>query len=817
MVTGLKGNSMRSCTGNGSIHRMDTIGGWARRGRILVCTLSLTAASFFALAPVALAGPASPATFKIQQPNGSVFSARVLGDEFQNWTETIDGYTVIKNPASGAFEYAVPDSAGLPILSGVVVVSDGVAVNVPQNLWPQKHLKPARNVDLEQFQEKALNTARTKRFGGGAMFTSPTGTWAPTPVSGAKKILMILINFTDATLQPGAPTYWGNVVHSTSAPSVLKYYQDNSFGAVAVTPVTTTQAGSPNGVVAVNLAQAHPNCGGNCAYAVESAWINSALAAAAPYVNFAALDINANGTISVDETLVYFVLAGYEASAGALTPSIWAHAWGGSGVSVAGKTINHWALNGERYNASTLMTMGVVTHEMGHAMGGLPDLYDTSGSNGGLGIFSLMASGSWGGLAGAVGGTTPVGLDAWSRQYLGWSTPQEPANGALVSFSAPLSSPSASVMLMNSALSTSEYWLVENRPPVGWDAGMATVFGSWSGGLLIQHIDTNIGSKSANSFNRYVAGSHQGNLAVEPSTKTCSLMSAGAWGGCASLMYYAGNSTTFNVGSNPTSNYYSGAPSGLGVTNVSAQSGTMTANILRTGGATFGLSINKSGSGRVTSADGRIDCGGTCSASYASGATVVLTASPSPGASFNGWSGACSGTSTCSVTMSVARSVVANFSSVADFPAGGVLPAGWVQPSGSTLAWGATTTSTYVGTYGLQAGAIGDSQYSRVSFTGNFVAGNVSFARRVSSESGWDFLKFYIDGVLQGSWSGEVPWGIVSYAISAGSHTVMWEYSKDGSASAGADTAWVDEVFLPLAGGASGASAPWLDLLLLLN
>lgn len=39
---------------------------------------------FFALAPVALAGPASPATFKIQQPNGSVFSARVLGDEFQN-------------------------------------------------------------------------------------------------------------------------------------------------------------------------------------------------------------------------------------------------------------------------------------------------------------------------------------------------------------------------------------------------------------------------------------------------------------------------------------------------------------------------------------------------------------------------------------------------------------------------------------------------------------------------------------------------------------------------------------------------------------
>jgi M6 family metalloprotease-like protein len=542
-------------------------------------------AAFALFAHTAGAGPANPLPFKITQPNGNSFTAYVRGDEFQNWIETAEGYTVVKNSLSGAYEYAVANAANEPILSGVVVVPDGAAVNVPPGQWPAKHLKPPRNVELEGFQEKSLSDAHAKRFGGGASFTSPLGTWAPTPVTGPKKILMVLVNFSNSTLQSSksiSATYWGNVVHSTSAQSVAKYYQDNSFSSVSVVPVTSTQPGSPNGVVVVDLATPHPNCQLSCSFSTESTWINSALAAAAPYVNFGALDTNADGTISVDEALVYFVLAGYEASAGSSTPSIWAHAWGGSGVAVAGKNINHWALNGERFDGSTLMTMGVVTHEMGHAMGGLPDLYDTSGNNGGLGIFSLMASGSWGAKAGETGGTTPVGMDGWSRQYLGWSTPQEPVNGSVVSFPTPLTSRSSSVMLMNSAVSTSEYWLVENRPPVGWDAGMATTFGSWSGGLLIQHIDLNIGSKSANSFNRYVSGSHQGNMAVEASNVSCTLVTPpGSWGGCASLMYYAGNNATFNAASTPNSRYYSGALSSVGVTGISAPSSTMTATIVQ--------------------------------------------------------------------------------------------------------------------------------------------------------------------------------------------------------------------------------------------
>jgi hypothetical protein len=81
---------------------------------------------------------------------------------------------------------------------------------------------------------------------------------------------------------------------------------------------------------------------------------------------------------------------------------------------------------------------------------------------------------------------------------------------------------------------------------------------------------------------------------------------------------------------------------------------------------TFTLSVTNTGllsSGTVTSSDGRINCGATCSASYASGSTVVLTATPTGFLSiFTGWSGCdAESATTCTVTMTSARSVTANF------------------------------------------------------------------------------------------------------------------------------------------------------------
>jgi hypothetical protein len=68
-----------------------------------------------------------------------------------------------------------------------------------------------------------------------------------------------------------------------------------------------------------------------------------------------------------------------------------------------------------------------------------------------------------------------------------------------------------------------------------------------------------------------------------------------------------------------------------------------------------------SGTGSVTSSPGGIDCGSTCSHAFAHGTSVTLTATAGSGSSFTGWSGDCSGTGTCSVTMSAARSATATF------------------------------------------------------------------------------------------------------------------------------------------------------------
>jgi alpha-tubulin suppressor-like RCC1 family protein len=80
----------------------------------------------------------------------------------------------------------------------------------------------------------------------------------------------------------------------------------------------------------------------------------------------------------------------------------------------------------------------------------------------------------------------------------------------------------------------------------------------------------------------------------------------------------------------------------------------------------YALSVTKSGTGTgtVTSTPAGIDCGSTCSASFAQSTAVTLTATPVSGSTFNAWGGACTGTGTCTVTMSLPITVTATFNDV---------------------------------------------------------------------------------------------------------------------------------------------------------
>jgi PASTA domain-containing protein/List-Bact-rpt repeat protein len=83
----------------------------------------------------------------------------------------------------------------------------------------------------------------------------------------------------------------------------------------------------------------------------------------------------------------------------------------------------------------------------------------------------------------------------------------------------------------------------------------------------------------------------------------------------------------------------------------------------------FGLTVAKSGNGAgtVTSSPAGISCGTACSHSFASGTSVTLSATAAAGSRFTGWSGACAGSGTCTVTMGATRSVTANFTLLSGF------------------------------------------------------------------------------------------------------------------------------------------------------
>ena len=119
----------------------------------------------------------------------------------------------------------------------------------------------------------------------------------------------------------------------------------------------------------------------------------------------------------------------------------------------------------------------------------------------------------------------------------------------------------------------------------------------------------------------------------------------------------------------------------------------------------------------------------------------------------------------------------------------------------STQPWVIVNNDRNSGVYSAKSGSITHNQSTNLELTMDVMAdGEVSFFRKVSSESGWDYLKFYIDGTEQGSWSGNQAWAEVSFPVSAGSRTFKWTYIKDGSMSSGTDCAWIDDIRFPLTG-----------------
>lgn len=203
---------------------------------------------------------------------------------------------------------------------------------------------------------------------------------------------------------------------------------------------------------------------------------------------------------------LFIVHAGPGGEETANQSDVWSHKWtmpaahnSPDGVIVHAYTTEpeEWAGVAPFTTAGDLISVGVFCHEFGHVLG-VPDIYDTqfslnTGANEGVGEWDLMASGIYNHLAGNPLGSSPSRFSAWSLERLGWVAPIWVHADSLGVSIPPVATTGQVFRLWTNGEEDAEYFLVENRQPIGFDAALVrSSIESGNGpahGLMIYHID----------------------------------------------------------------------------------------------------------------------------------------------------------------------------------------------------------------------------------------------------------------------------------------------------------------------------------------
>ena len=335
------------------------------------------------------------------------------------------------------------------------------------------------------------------------------------PVNKSIPLITVVIGFSNVPYEDGFN--WADTIFS-GPKSLAAYYTDMSFGKFTFTPApetsafgvgdNTNEADAPNdGVVHVKLSSEHKDWANEDEYPALAQAIIAALEAADPYVDFSAFDADENGVIGTNELAVGFVFAGYEGSASYTYPLgiekyLWAHAWSVGGIiseyncdfsvpAPDGVHVDEYISIAEQMDESTQEPISVLAHELGHYLG-LPDLYDTSvypspkWNKYDVSDYSVMAQGSWG--IDPDGGYIPYSMDVWSRCALGWCEPvTADGDGDYTVTAQSYTAEDAFSAVCIPTQREGEYYLLENRQFVKWDAGLS--LGHDAGGIILWHVD----------------------------------------------------------------------------------------------------------------------------------------------------------------------------------------------------------------------------------------------------------------------------------------------------------------------------------------
>jgi M6 family metalloprotease-like protein len=491
--------------------------------------------------------------FTFTQPDGSTIQLRGFGDQNYAVFETMDGYTVTENPATGFYEVAQlsPDGNALQPAAAAADPLDGAASGVPRGLRVRRasamaaaresaRLMSGRRCDQRREEKRQqLRIIRGMAAAGGPMLAPPQRQTVGDFVG-----LCLLIDFSDspATIpreeverfcnQPGY-TGFGN------RGSVFDFFNENSIGRCRYTNVVAPyyRAQRPK-TYYTNEQIPQPQR----AYEL----INEALAHhKANGFDFSALTADNQGFVYA--TSVYY--------AGPVTNNwakgLWPHAYHlGSPVQLRPGAS---AFDYQFTAMESELTLGTFCHENGHMLCDYPDLYDYGYESSGVGAYCLMCAGN------NVNDKNPIQVSAYLKRLSGWArsvTTLE--HGSQVTLAA------GSNDFAIYSRGGREYFLIENRQKAGRDTSLPDE------GLAIWHVDED----GDNSHEHMTSGSHY-ELSLTQADGLFQLERQRGHNGDSGDLY-AGSGARFADNTTPHSKWWTGTSSNLTIDQVSAAGASIT-------------------------------------------------------------------------------------------------------------------------------------------------------------------------------------------------------------------------------------------------
>ena len=373
------------------------------------------------------------------------------------------------------------------------------------------------------------------------------------PIVGSKKAIVLLVDFSDKAAVLNQ-THFKNLLFSVgtyATGSMRDFYKEASYGQLDV----TGEVGGSGGATAGWFRAPNPktfytnNNFGFGSYPQNAQKLaEDAIDLANPVINFSQYDNDGDGFV---EALV-IICAGTGAEQTGNKNDIWSHKWNITPKTVDGVKIDRYFMAPEDGK------VGVMAHELGHLLTGLPDLYDTDYSSAGTGRWDLMAGGSWNG-----GGDKPAHPTAWCKVTAGWVNPTVIFNTEQDITVRPYKDNKDIFKLPIGDINSKEYFLVSNRRQAGFDTNIP------GEGLIIEHVDEN---KTNNTDeNHYLVDVEQADGLKQLNTNANS--------GDSTDPFPTASNNQFTASSSPSSKAYSGSDSKVSITNITRSGNNITAKV----------------------------------------------------------------------------------------------------------------------------------------------------------------------------------------------------------------------------------------------